>query len=107
MAVHANFGRRNSGKRRRFHGRVAVAAIDSIIGYVMLVAKGYGLNARYSHFSDVRGFIDGRQCGNDSDSQCNASEDSDPRNRVRAAMKYLRHRLALKTSAAGVWASPC
>ncbi len=39
VAIHARFGWRHASKGRRFHGGVAIAAVDSIVSDVVLVAE--------------------------------------------------------------------
>src|ERR1041385_5785041 len=39
MTIHADRGRWHTSRRRRFHGRVAIATIDAVIADVVLVAK--------------------------------------------------------------------
>ncbi len=58
---------------------------------MVFVAERHGLNARYAHFGDVRRFIECRQYDDDRHNQRKASENTDSRNRVCAAMEYLRH----------------
>ncbi len=50
VAIHADFCRRNAGKRARLDRCVAVPAIDAIIANVMLVTKRDRLRARDSYF---------------------------------------------------------
>src|SRR5215467_10583429 len=45
MAIHAGFRRRDAGKGGRLHACMAVAAIDSVVPYVMFVAELDGLSA--------------------------------------------------------------
>jgi len=74
---------------------MAIAAIDSIIADMMFVAERHRLSARHSYFGNVWGFIDGRESRHHRDQENETAENRDPRNRVRAWVKNLRHRLLL------------
>src|SRR6476659_10467811 len=76
---------------------MAIAAIDSIITDVMFVAERHRLSARHSYFGNVWGFIDGRESRHHRDQENETAENRDPRNRVRAWVNNLRHRLLLST----------
>ena len=58
VATHAGLGRRNTGKCSFFNRGVAVAAIDPHAGYMVLVAEGDGLIARYINLADVVDAVD-------------------------------------------------
>ena len=53
MAVHAGLGRRNAGKGRALHGRVAIAAIDPQDAHVVLMTEGHVLDDAHAHASPV------------------------------------------------------
>ena len=75
--------------------RVAVAAIDAIVGNVMLVAEGNRLLPRHIDVGVVGGLVDGKneipQPSQDED----RAIDRHLGDRVRAAMEDLRHRTIL------------
>ena len=93
VAIHASLGRRNTCKARHFDRRVTVTAIDTEPRNVVLMAKRDRLRLPHTLKSDVRGPLhdvsDTSQCGNDE--YC--AKDSGAGQRVRAAMKDLRHSL--------------
>src|SRR5215471_11849037 len=93
MAIHAGLGWRNAGKARNFDRRVTVAAIDPESGDVMLMTERNRLRLAHALIRDVRRALhdvgNTSQCGNDE----NCAKDSGARQRVRAAMKDLRHSL--------------
>src|SRR5689334_6070534 len=92
VAVHAGFGRWNTGERAFLDRGMAIAAIDSIIADMMFVAERHRLSARHSYFGNVWGFIDGRESRHYRDQENETAENRDPRNRVGAWVKNLRHR---------------
>ncbi len=93
MAVHAGFRGRDSGKGRSLHGRVAVAAVDTKPGDVMLMAERNRLRLANSRIRDVGRALDcidnPAQCSHDED----RPKDGGPRQTIRTAMKDLRHSL--------------
>lgn len=58
VTIHTNLGRRNSGKRTRLDGSVAVPAIDPIVGNMMFVTKRDRLSPRHSYFRDIGGAVE-------------------------------------------------
>lgn len=58
VATHAGLGRRDTGKCSFFNRCVAVAAIDSHAGNMMLVAEGDRLIERHIHLADVVDAVD-------------------------------------------------
>ena len=87
-------------KRGRFDGRVAVAAIDAVAGDVAFVAELDRLLARDVDLRHPRRSIDligeVEKAGDEEE----RAENADPCNRVRAAMKNLRHIPNERSSAA-------
>ena len=70
---------------------VTIAAVDAELARVMAMTERHGLLARDAGLRDVGGPIDQLEtvaCSRDHEER---PEDADPRNRVRAAVKYLRH----------------
>jgi len=53
MTVHAGFRRRDAGERTFLDGRMAVAAIDTVIANMMFVTERHGLAARHADLCDV------------------------------------------------------
>ena len=84
--------RRDAGERRLLDRGVAVAAVDAVAGDVALVAELNRLLARDVRLGHPGRAVDlgeeAEQAGDEED----RAEDADPSNRVRAAMKDLRHR---------------
>ena len=93
VAVHAGLGRRDPRKTGNFHGGVAVTAIDAESGDMMLMTEGNRLRLAHALIGHVRGALhdvgDASQCGNDE----HCAKNGGARQRVRAAMKDLRHSL--------------
>ena len=54
MAVHAGLGRRDAGKAGYLDRRMAIAAINSFIAYVMGMAEGHRLGGAYADLRIVR-----------------------------------------------------
>src|SRR5579864_5170714 len=54
VAIHAGLGGRDAGKTRRFHRRMAVAAVDAEPADVVLMAERYWLRLSHSGISEVR-----------------------------------------------------
>ena len=76
---------------------MTVAAIDAELAGVMLVTEGHGLLDRDERLRHVRGSIDQIETVSGSCDHEERPEDADPRNRVRAAVKYLSHDAAHNT----------
>lgn len=91
VAVHAGLRRRNAGEGFGFHGGVAVAAVDSIIARVMLVAELNRLLARKERLRVVRRSIEFKQQPYDQSDEEYSAKDADPGNKIRAALKNLPH----------------
>jgi hypothetical protein len=93
VAIHASLGWRDAGKAGDFDGGVAITAVDPESGDMMLMTKGDGLRLAHALISDVRRALHDvgytSQCGDDE--YC--AKDSGTGQRVRAAMKDLRHSL--------------
>ena len=91
MAHHASLRRRHARERGLFHRCVAIATIDSKFARMMLMAERNGLLARYIHIGVPRRHSDlvkhAAKQSNNEDAAVNAQ----PRDRVRAVMKDLRH----------------
>jgi hypothetical protein len=82
MAVHAGFRRWDARNGRSLYGGVTVAAIESVIAYVVLVAELHRLRARNVL---IRGVRRTRQPQNAHEPQ------TESRNKICAAMKNLGH----------------
>ena len=92
VAVHAGFGGRDACKTRNFHRSMAVPAINSQAGYVMLVTERHWLGPRHAGICDVGRALDLRHSPEDERHDENRAEDGRPRNAVSTAMKNLGHR---------------
>src|SRR5262249_24925476 len=92
VAVHAGPGRRDPCKRRVLHRGVAVPAVDAVAGDVALVAELNRLLARDLRLREPRRAIDLIEEVEKGRDEENGAEDADPSNRVRGAVKDLRHR---------------
>lgn len=92
VTAHANISRRNAGRRRCLHARVAVAAIDAVVAHVMLMTELNGLLAL-----DVRAGVPARAVDADANEHRGDQKEDGAKNRgsrqiVCAVSKYLRHR---------------
>src|SRR6202158_2993670 len=91
VAAHANLSSRKSGDSGLLYRRMAVAAIDAVVGDVMLVAEGNGLFFDDLNIGDVGTPVHGvcereqRPCSKD------GSDETYLRNRVSASMENLSH----------------
>src|SRR5262249_30588531 len=92
VAVHACLGRRNACECRLLDRRVAVAAVDAVTADVALVAELNRLLPRNLRAGNPRRSRDrgGEEQQPDDDEE--RPEETDPRKRVRARVKDLRHR---------------
>src|ERR1041385_938323 len=91
VAVHAGLGGRNAGKARSLDRSVAITAVDAQSGDVVLMAEGDGLRLAHSGESDIRRSLDRIA---DPDQSCDYEDSAENRGaseRIRAAMKDLRH----------------
>ena len=91
MAVHARLSGGHASKGGVFDGRVAVAAIDAVVGHVVLVTERNRLFDRLTRGGNVRrAHVQLRR----EEQQAQADESADQREAretVRAASEYLRH----------------
>jgi hypothetical protein len=91
VAVHARLGGRDAGETRSLYRGMAVAAINTESGNVMLMAEGHGLRLAHSGIGKVRRTLDlhrhPAERGHDEDRAKNRG----PGQGVGAAMKNLRH----------------
>src|SRR2546430_8454015 len=90
MAVHASFGRWNTGNGGSFDARMTVAAIDAVIAHVMLVAELQGLpagNVLSRHIGRARHREHGYERHSD---QKEGRKHTEPRDEIGTAMKNLR-----------------
>src|ERR1700751_3230914 len=92
MAGHACFSRWNPGKRRFLHGRVAVTAIDPVVGNMMLVTKWNWLLQRDIDFRRVRRPVNDRGRPTGAAYQDDSADNDDSSMNVRAFRKKLGHR---------------
>ncbi len=83
MTIHANFYRRHSRKRRRFHRRVTVAAIDAVVADMMLVAKRHWLIDVDANAGRVRRAHKQPQHQQNRRADKHRAKNADPRNRIR------------------------
>src|ERR1035438_2925319 len=91
MAAHAALGRRYSGEGRRLYRRVAVPAIDAVIGDVVLVAEGDGLRFDHLNVGDVGAAVHGVGESEESARSKYSADKAYLRNCVSASMKDLSH----------------
>ena len=91
VTIHAGFRWRDPGKSGSFHACVAVAAVNSIVSYVMFVAELHGLFASNVLAGQIRRTrrCQHRQNGKPHDEQKRKHTKS--RDEVRASMKNLSH----------------
>ncbi len=91
MAVHAGARRRNACEARDFNRGVAIAAIDTQTGNVMLMAEGHGLRLAHACISDVGRALNLHRHPTQSGQHEDRAKNRDARQSIRAAMKDLRH----------------
>ena len=70
---------------------MAVAAVNTVVGHVMLMAEWDRLSARDADFSDVGRLIDGGQRSHQRYQQDSGAENADSGDGIGAGMKDLRH----------------
>jgi hypothetical protein len=78
---------------------VTVAAIDTVVAHVVLMAELHRLRARDSYFGQVGRTVDGGDGGEKRQQYRDAAEDAHARNGVGAPMEYLSHRRRYSISA--------
>jgi len=93
MTGHASLGGRDSGNCRSLNGSVAIAAIDAVIGDMVLMAERHRLIARHFNQSGERSRIQPIRGPNDSADGQQRGRNTDFRKAVRATVKDLRHPL--------------
>ena len=91
MAIHTGLCRRDSGGCGAFHGGMTVPAVDSVIAYVMLVAELYRLFARNILPREIRRTRERQYSREGQPSQENRGEQTEARDKIRAAVKNLGH----------------
>jgi len=93
VAIHARFRRWNARKTRGLDRSVAVTAVDAESGHVMLMAEWNGLRLAYARIGNERGTLNDvhNPARNDNEKHC--TENGGTGQRIRAAMKDLRHSL--------------
>ena len=91
VAIHARLRRRNARVGELLDRRVTVAAIYSVIAYVMLVAELNRLFAREESLSVIRGSVELEKQPDDYRNEEDRAEDTNLGNEVRASMKDLAH----------------
>jgi len=91
MAVHASLRWRNARRRRLLYTRVAVAAIDSIVSNVVLVAELNGLLASEILARQIRRSRYSQHADQSQTAQKNSGEQTEARDKIRAAVKNLGH----------------
>jgi hypothetical protein len=72
---------------------VTVAAVDAESGDVMLMAEGNGLRFAYASVRDVGGTLDFHRHPTQGGKDKHRAKDRGPGQRIRTAMKNLRHSL--------------
>ncbi len=92
MAIHACLGRRNPGEGELLDRRVTIAAINSVIADVMLMAELNGLLARNVGLSVIRRAVEFEQQPDDYGDEEDRAEDADFGDEIGASMKDLAHR---------------
>ena len=93
MTIHARLGRGDAGKTGTLDRGVTVAAIDAQSGNVMLMAERDRLRLANTGVGHIGGTLYGVT---DPDQSCDdedSAENGGARQRIRAAMKDLRHSL--------------
>ena len=93
VAVHAGFGRRNSGETGVLDRGMAIATVNAESGDVMLMAEWNRLRLPHTFVGHVRRALYGVPYPNQSGHDENGAENSSAGQRIRAAMKDLRHAL--------------
>src|SRR5579864_2645190 len=93
MAGHACLRRGHSRECRGLHRRVAVAAVNAKLPGMMAMAEGNGLRLRKILFRVIGRLSDLVERETEKSHNHGAAVDADARNRVRARMKYLRHKI--------------
>ena len=92
VAIHASLRRRYAGIGKLLDGRVTVAAIYSVIAYVVFVAELNGLLAREKSLSVIGRPVELEQQPDDDRDEEKRAEDTNLGDEVRASMKDLAHR---------------
>ena len=92
MTAHTGLGWRDTRKRELLYGRMAVAAVNSVIADVVFVAELNGLLTREESLGVVRGSVKLQQHPDGYADKKYSAEDCNLRNKVRASIKDLSHR---------------
>ena len=92
VAIHTRLRRRDSGISELLNSGVTVAAIDSVIAGVMLMAELNGLFAREESLRIVRGPVEFEQHPDGDPNEEHRPEDGSLRDEVRASIEDLPHR---------------
>jgi hypothetical protein len=91
MTAHADFGGGDSGEGRRLHRGMAIAAIDAVIGHMVLVTEGDRLRFDDFNVGDVSAAVHGVGEGDESAGSKYSADKAYFGNCVRASMKDLSH----------------
>ena len=91
VTAHAGFRRGKARKGRFFYSGVAVAAIDTHTGHMVLVAEGDRLVLRHAHMADVVEPIDVENDAQQETRNSYRADDADIGKPVEAATENLRH----------------
>ena len=91
VAVHARLGRRNAGKARVLHRRVAVAAIDAQSRHVVLVAERHRLHAAQRLLRRVGRALHLERRPQQTGDHDHHGDDRSARNCIRTTMEDLGH----------------
>ena len=92
VTVHARFGGRDPGISKFLDRSVAIAAIDRLVAYVMLVTELNRLFAGKEGLSVVRGAVEFEEHPDDDPNKEDRAEDGSLRDEVRASIEDLSHR---------------
>lgn len=95
VTIHTGACRRNSGETGNFDRGVAIAAIDSQSGDVVLMAERHGLRLANAFVGDVWRALNLHRDPAERSQYKDRTEDGDARQSIRAAVKDLRHALRM------------
>lgn len=91
MTIHAGLGGRDACHRGGFHAGVTIAAIDTVIANMMLMAELNGLFTHYVLARVIRGTGCGEYANQGERNRKNSNQDTESSGGICAAMKNLGH----------------
>jgi hypothetical protein len=91
VAIHASLGRWDARGRRRFHSRVAVPTINSVVADVMLVTELNRLLPRHILVRKIGRSRSDQHSGERQTSQKQGRKDTESRDEVRTVVENLGH----------------